>query len=374
MKRIIIIFPVLLVCMVMGVSAGVNGSVVYGQTVETGTGDKGPDNPYEITGYLPDAVTVKDGGTTTVYGIPDDISPLFGDGVIWDEYDAATGIETRRWKRVELDGTESGWFSSPAGDTFTLRYALPTSDVLSPPTVQDMPDITCTHYKTDTPNNIYYGAQGVTINAGNIIFLDTAYGSQGLAAWKSYLASQKAAGTPVTVVYQLANPLVIHHTPVILSSDNPGTDVGFLAGVSGASGFLGQVFTGLFDVVSRYRIALAAVGLPLLVYILGCIISMVQRHSVFEVAGWRDTGFVGAIKRYRMRQEDKKKQAFATRIFRQNENLDVQYVDIDGQRYYRDHRSRRYKVRLGDRAADYYNPRGDDVPVYDGKRQTRKKG
>ena len=138
--------------------------------------------------------------------------------------------------------------------------------------------------------------------------------------------------------------------------------------------FLGQVFTGLFDVVSRYRIALAAVGLPLLVYILGCIISMVQRHSVFEVAGWRDTGFVGAIKRYRMRQEDKKKQAFATRIFRQNENLDVQYVDIDGQRYYRDHRSRRYKVRLGDRAADYYNPRGDDVPVYDGKRQTRKKG
>lgn len=125
--------------------------------------------------------------------------------------------------------------------------------------------------------------------------------------------------------------------------------------------------------MSRYRIALAAVGLPLLVYILGCIISMVQRHSVFEVAGWRDTGFVGAIKRYRMRQEDKKKQAFATRIFRQNENLDVQYVDIDGQRYYRDHRSRRYKVRLGDRAADYYNPRGDDVPVYDGKRQTRKK-
>lgn len=105
MRRIIIIFPVLLACMVMGVSAGVNGSVVYGQTVETGTGDKGPDNPYEITGYLPDAVTVKDGGTTTVYGIPDDISPLYGDGTINDEYDAATGIETRRWNTLVLDSS-----------------------------------------------------------------------------------------------------------------------------------------------------------------------------------------------------------------------------------------------------------------------------
>ena len=141
------------------------------------------------------------------------LEPLYGDGTINDEYDAATGIETRRWKRVELDGTESGWYSSPAKDTVTLRYALPASDALSPPTAQDMPDITCTHYKTDTPNNIYYGAQGVDINVSTIVFLDTAYGSQDLAAWKSYLAAQKAAGTPVTVVYQLAEPVVTQRDP-----------------------------------------------------------------------------------------------------------------------------------------------------------------
>ena len=373
MRRIIIIFPVLLACMVMGVSAGVNGSVVYGQTVETGTGDKGPDNPYEIAGYLPDAVTVKDGGTTTVYGIPDDISPLYGDGTINDEYDAATGIETRRWKRVELDGTEN-WraFVTSSGN---YRYTTPAPNSIK---YNNPSQVVCSHYASLSSGATHNDVTGITLSssdtARDIWLYDADYNTSDVSAYTDYLAAQKAAGTPVTVVYRLANPLVIHHTPIILSSDNPGTDVGFLAGLSGVSGFLGQVFTGLFDVVSRYRIALVAVGLPLLVYILGCIISMVQRHSVFEVAGWRDTGFVGAIKRYRMRQEDKKKQAFATRIFRQNENLDVQYVDIDGQRYYRDHRSRRYKVRLGDRAADYYNPRGDDVPVYDGKRQTRKKG
>lgn len=47
---------------------------------------------------------------------------------------------------------------------------------------------------------------------------------------KTWLDSQKNAGTPLMVVYPLANPLVIHHTPIILSSDNPGTDVGFWLG------------------------------------------------------------------------------------------------------------------------------------------------
>ena len=50
------------------------------------------------------------------------LEPLYGDGTVSDEYDAATGIETRRWKRMELDGTESGWRTSPTEDNTCLLY------------------------------------------------------------------------------------------------------------------------------------------------------------------------------------------------------------------------------------------------------------
>ena len=100
-----------------------------------------------------------------------------------------------------------------------------------------------------------------------------------------------------------------------------------------------------------------------------------RSHAVrVDVAEWSDSGLVGVVKRHKERQEEKRREGFAQRIFRQDENLDVQWVDIDGQRFYRNHRSRRYKVRLGDRAAEYYNLDGNEVPVYDGKRQTRKRG
>ena len=141
------------------------------------------------------------------------LEPLYGDGTINDEYDAATGIETRRWKRMELDGTESGWRTSPTEDNTKLRYVLPAPDALNPPTTYDMPDITCTHYAAAPPYNNWRSTQSVCVSSGSLVFFDTAYGSQDLAAWKSYLAAQKTAGTPVTVVYQLAEPVVTQRDP-----------------------------------------------------------------------------------------------------------------------------------------------------------------
>ena len=35
------------------------------------------------------------------------LASLYGDGTVCDEYDAVSGVETRRWKRVVFDGTES---------------------------------------------------------------------------------------------------------------------------------------------------------------------------------------------------------------------------------------------------------------------------
>lgn len=142
-----------------------------------------------------------------------EISPLYGNGMINDEYDAATGIETRRWKRMELDGTESGWRTSPTEDNTKLRYVLPAPDALNPPTTYDMPDITCTHYAAAPPYNNWRSTQSVCVSSGSLVFFDTVYGAQDLAAWKAYLAAQKAAGTPVAVVYRLAEPVVTQRDP-----------------------------------------------------------------------------------------------------------------------------------------------------------------
>ena len=150
--------------------------------------------------------------TGTTVALPS-LEPLYGDGTVSDEYDAATGIETRRWKRMELDGTESGWRTSPTEDNTKLRYVLPAPDALNPPTTYDMPDITCTHYAAAPPYNNWRSTQSVCVSSGSLVFFDTVYGAQDLAAWKSYLAAQKAAGTPVTVVYQLAEPVVTQRDP-----------------------------------------------------------------------------------------------------------------------------------------------------------------
>lgn len=148
----------------------------------------------------------------------------------------------------------------------------------------------------------------------------------------------------------------------------------FLTGIQTAAEWLGSIFSRLWGVITSWPFVACAVLMPFVFWILCRVVRLVQNASRFDVEEWSDSGLVGVVKRHKERQEEKRREGFAQRIFRQDENLDVQWVDIDGQRFYRNHRSRRYKVRLGDRAAEYYNPDGNEVPVYDGKRQTRKRG
>lgn len=149
---------------------------------------------------------------------------------------------------------------------------------------------------------------------------------------------------------------------------------GFLSGIQTVAGWISTLFSRLWGVILSWPFVSAAVLMPFVVWVLSRLVALVRDASHFEGDAWPDTGLAGAVKRYKQRKEDKRREGFAKRIFGQNENLDVQWVDIDGQRFYRNHRTRRYKVRLGDRASAYFSPDGGEVPVYDGKRQTRKKG
>lgn len=96
-------------------------------------------------------------------------------------------------KRIVLDGTEA---SHLYGGMFYLDYSPAW------PTPVSRVNGVCSHYLYRTYGK---GKIGLTDTGGAIVYYpdgDYAGDEAGLTNWKAYLASQKAAGTPVVVYYQ----------------------------------------------------------------------------------------------------------------------------------------------------------------------------
>lgn len=128
---------------------------------------------------------------------------------ICDTYDAAAGEYIQRVREHVFDGTES-WESGQAGSTGRYRFRLLKQDVKAGASTDSLPALLCSHYPTATPNQTYDGTLGITVNSGiqDFIIFDPDRQQADVTAWKEYLAAQHAAGTPVTVVYELAEPVV----------------------------------------------------------------------------------------------------------------------------------------------------------------------
>ena len=178
----------------------------------TGTEDAQLETGSTVTGYEPYQ------GQTVM--LPE-LDPLYGNEEAADEYDAATGIQTRRWKRLELDGTENwlitmGEFATAESAMFRISGVY---DGLTPVGIGTEGPAVCTHLPTQTGlelrNN---GAIGIAVwdSASLGLIFRPPYTT--VEDWKAYLAAQKAAGTPVTVAYQLATPVVTKIEEVSLSS------------------------------------------------------------------------------------------------------------------------------------------------------------
>lgn len=151
------------------------------------------------------------------------LEPLYGDGTVNDEYDAATGVENRRWKRVVFDGTEA-WAVSATGTAGKYRVSLSIEDILPTATFSQASSCRCSHYATISADNTYHLQVGISANYGTshgIFIYDDAYDVQDVTGWKSYLAAQAAAGTPVTVVYQLDAPAVTQRDPARIQPPAP---------------------------------------------------------------------------------------------------------------------------------------------------------
>lgn len=135
------------------------------------------------------------------------LEPLYGAGDIRDEYDAATGVENRRWGRVELDGTENwGLSRTESGNN---RYFIRVPDAVA---YNLLSQIVCSHWPSIGPGQTWQDKTGITLSLGNadknIWIYDPRFAQADLPTFKAWLAAQATAGTPLTVVYQLAEPVI----------------------------------------------------------------------------------------------------------------------------------------------------------------------
>lgn len=137
-------------------------------------------------------------------------------------YDGTNGLDVCLMKYqtgfVELNGTEASHIFE---GMFYLDYSAAW------PTPANRVNGVCSHYPYGTYGK---GKIGLTDNGAAVVYNpngDYTGDEGGLANWKAYLATQKAAGTPVQVAYQLAAPEVYATDPV---------DIQKAAGLSISSG------------------------------------------------------------------------------------------------------------------------------------------
>lgn len=149
------------------------------------------------------------GSEATAYEPYQGMTTALEDG---DSLDLATGEVVRRWKRLELDGTEA-WVATISGVEGKYRCALDVDNALKPATVQIAAELLCTHYLTLPAGTVgTWGCNtGISINSqdGKMVIYDSNYDTADVTLFKAYLASQKEAGTPVTVLYKLEEPEVV---------------------------------------------------------------------------------------------------------------------------------------------------------------------
>ena len=143
--------------------------------------------------------------TEPLYGMPgaEDTVEVSVDGDV---------LVTRRTAIVEFDGTEN-WAAYNAGVSGEKRMrTLPetTPGIQPPPDNDTAANLLCSHYLSvpATTGGTYERVAGISVHASEkaVYIYDEQYSDGNVEAWKAYLAAQAAAGTPVTIVYELAAP------------------------------------------------------------------------------------------------------------------------------------------------------------------------
>lgn len=159
-------------------------------------------NPTLVPGTTAPTVYTPYRGDTLALALP---STIYGGTV-----DAVTGDGEHKWGLVTFDGSEAWTIGGLAADKRDWYYV--SSKIVD--AINEMPksgNEICSHYPHyDVSNNntgkgcaLVWGS--FRVRWGDII-------PESTDAWKSYLAAQAAAGTPVQVAYKLAEPVPFRAT------------------------------------------------------------------------------------------------------------------------------------------------------------------
>ena len=125
------------------------------------------------------------------------------------EVDAVTGDAKETWKAITLDGTEE-WTFQTTNIPGKSGFVFQVPEIATPENPEIKGDIVCSQYPAVTANDTYQCKNGISVEAQKYhyfrIYNDT-YAGGTIDEWKSYLAAQHEAGTPVQVCYKLAEPV-----------------------------------------------------------------------------------------------------------------------------------------------------------------------
>ena len=142
------------------------------------------------------------------------VENLFVVGNYKDTHDVISGQVARNACVLVCDGTEEGWGDSTTSGIYYLPLWNGASYTGRTPCV-------CTHFvgtdaaNANMPDNTIKFANS-SIRGGGVWIKHNA--SANLAAFKSFLAAQYAAGTPVIIIYPLATPTTESVTPQPLNA------------------------------------------------------------------------------------------------------------------------------------------------------------
>jgi hypothetical protein len=125
--------------------------------------------------------------------------------------------ETHSNKKFVFDGTEDWIYDTISGVRFSIVISGKKTGISN---------VICSHFKTlqkfenPTFSNSLRGstAQGTE---QTVVFYPAEAIATDLASWRDYLAAQYAAGTPVTIVYELAEVESYTHDPIQFLVDSP---------------------------------------------------------------------------------------------------------------------------------------------------------
>ena len=192
-------------------------------SIQSGSGNPSPENVRTISGRTEIEIQVStDQDYSAIIGGGSVIPATALYGVEGAEDSASVGAEgdvlvTHRTAVKVLDGTEnfnlnSGW----ATGAFYVSRLL--NDVKQLDGFGEVANIMCSHATAKAPASIVSSVDNIGIGIGNganlSLYLNLGSQYATVSDFKAYLAEQYAAGTPVTIVYELAEPVTETLAPI----------------------------------------------------------------------------------------------------------------------------------------------------------------